>query len=264
MSKKMSMSLEELKRCAAGVEEIRGWDFSRMRTWSEPAPWDYKEVARRYLRPDDRVLDIATGGGEIFLSLVPFIGSGLGTDVSPEMIATARENTPADGAGKVSWEVMAAQDLQVEPGSFDAVLNRHRPVFLGPILRALRPGGYFICQQVGGLNSRNIIRLFGWDSSGDYWRDYWDRHGFPHQDVPCLIGRLAEAGCRIVGHGGYNIRATFLDVESLIFFLKAVPLPEEFDLERHGKRVLQFIADNTTPEGIETNEHREILVAQLT
>lgn len=256
------MDLHELQRRAAAVETIRGWDFSRMRTWSEPLPWDYKEVVRRYLRPDDRVLDIATGGGEVFLSLVPHLGTGLGTDASPQMIATARENTPANLAGKVSWDVMEAQDLHVEPESFDVVLNRHGPVFLGPILRALRPGGYFICQQVGGLNSRNIIRLFGWDSGGDYWRDYWDRHGFPHQDVPSLMRQLTDAGCRIVANGSYNTRTTFLDVESLIFYLEAVPLPEDFDIERHGERVLRFIEENNTPHGIETNEHREILVAQ--
>lgn len=256
------MDLEELKCRAAGVEEIRGWDFSRMRIWSEPAPWNYKEIVRRYLRPSARVLDIATGGGEVFLSLVPYLGSGLGTDFSPEMTATARENTPADLAGKVSWAVMEAQDLRVEPESFDVVLNRHGPVFLSPILRALRPGGYFICQQVGGLNSRNIIHLFGWDSGGDYWRDYWDRHGFEHQDIATLARRLTESGSRVVAQGGYNIRTAFLDLESFLFFLKAIPLPEDLDLDRHGERILRFIEENTTPEGIETNEHREILVAQ--
>lgn len=256
------MDLEELKRRAADVEKIRGWDFSRMRTWGEPAPWTYQENVRRYLRPSDRVLDIATGGGEVFLSLASYLGSGLGTDFSSEMIATARENTPPELAGKVAWEVMEAQDLRVEPASFDMVLNRHGPVFLDPILRALRPGGYFICQQVGGLNSQNIIRLFGWDSGGDYWRDYWDRHGFAHQDVASLMDQLTAAGCRIVAHGSYNTRYTFLDVESLIFFLKAVPLPEDLDLDRHGDRILRFIEENSTREGIETNEHREILIAQ--
>ncbi len=257
-----AMDIEELKRRAATVEDIRGWNFSRMKMWSEPAPWTYQEIVRRYLRPTDRVLDIATGGGEVFLSLVPFMGSGLGTDFGPQMIATARENTPADLAEKVSWAVMNAQNLKVEPGDFDLVLNRHGPVFLEPALRALRPGGYFICQQVGGLNSRNIIRLFGWDSGGDYWRDYWDRHGFAHQDLVSLQTQLTEAGCRIVAQGSYNIRTTFLDVESLIFFLKAVPLPEDFDIERHGERMLRFIEENSAPEGIETNEHREILIAQ--
>lgn len=257
-----AMDIDELKRRAAGVEEIRGWNFSRMKTWGEPVPWIYQEVVRRYLRPADRVLDIATGGGEVFLSLVPFLGSSLGTDFSPQMIQTARENTPSDLADKVSWAVMDAQHLEVEPESFDLVLNRHGPVFLGPALRALRPGGYFICQQVGGLNTQNIIRLFGWDSGGEYWRDYWDRHGFAHQDPEALNQQLMDAGCRIVAQGSYNTRTTFLDVESLIFFLKAVPLPEDFDIDRHAERVLRFLDENSTDEGIETNEHREILIAQ--
>lgn len=65
-----------------------------------------------------------------------------------------------------------------------------------------------------------------------------------------------------MAQGSYNIRITFLDVESLIFFLKAVPLPEDVDIDRHGEQVLRFIEENTAPEGIETNEHREILIAQ--
>ncbi len=63
------MNYEGLRRIAESVGERSGWDFSRVRDERDPVPWDYSEVVRRYLRPEDRVLDVGTGGGEIFIEL---------------------------------------------------------------------------------------------------------------------------------------------------------------------------------------------------
>ena len=54
------------------IAHIRGWDFSHIRgkyDEERDLPWNYEEIVRRYLRPDMRVLDIDTGGGEFLLSL---------------------------------------------------------------------------------------------------------------------------------------------------------------------------------------------------
>jgi SAM-dependent methyltransferase len=93
---------DELRAIARSVGERTGWDFSGVRDDRDPVPWDYQDVVRRYLRPDSRVLDIGTGGGEQFLQLVPAIGAGLGIDADPGMVATARAGTPPELAGKVS------------------------------------------------------------------------------------------------------------------------------------------------------------------
>jgi hypothetical protein len=62
--------------------------------------------------------------------------------------------------------------------------------------------------------------------------------------------------------GEYDVRYWFCDVESLVFWHMAIPLPEDFDVERHWQEVDYIIANYTTPRGIETNEHRELLIAQ--
>jgi hypothetical protein len=66
----------------------------------------------------------------------------------------------------------------------------------------------------------------------------------------------------VVARAEYDVGYYFLDVESFVFWLKAAPLPEDFDVEKHWQQVNQFIKEYRTPRGIETNEHRELLIVQ--
>ena len=66
----------------------------------------------------------------------------------------------------------------------------------------------------------------------------------------------------MIARAGYDVRYYFLNVASLVFWLKAVPLPEDFDIEKHWRQVDRIIAEYRTPKGIETNEHRELLSVQ--
>ena len=158
------MSLEDLKRLVETLPERRGWDFSAVRDECDPVPWSYYEVARRYLSPLHRVLDIGTGGGEQFLALAEYYGSGVGID-DPEMVAIASftaggrlpRQVPGDGCG----------GARIPAESFDVVLTRHAPA-IRRIARVLRPGGVFITQRVGARNHGNITALFGCGPGGQY------------------------------------------------------------------------------------------------
>lgn len=245
------MTFDELKRIYESVGEITGWDWSRTRTRIAPVPWEYGEVVRRYLRPDARVLDVGTGGGEVFLGLAPCFGKGVGTDISPQMIATARDNPPAELAQKVSFGVMPAHDLRFPNRSFDVVLARHAPVDAGEVHRVLRPGGVFVTQQVGSRNTANIHEVFGIDPNSA-----------SSAELRADIERFETLGCRVEATGEYDVRYWFLDVESLVFWMKAIGVQPELDIERHWRQVDEVIARYGTPEGIETNEHRELLIVR--
>jgi SAM-dependent methyltransferase len=249
------MTEEALRRIAASVWARRGWDFSRMREAQEQAPWDYADVARTYLTPDSHVLDIGTGGGERFLALADALRSGVGIDASAEMIATAQQNLAPALADEVTFAVMSAQRLASAPASFDVVLHRHAPVDAAEVARALRPGGVFVTRQVGARNTANICAVFGCTPGGTYASD-------PSQTPEALRAAFIDAGCRIAATGEYDIRVWYLDVESLLFWLQAVPIPVDFAIERHWPQVDTIISAYSTVRGVETNKHRALLVAR--
>jgi SAM-dependent methyltransferase len=247
------MDRDELLRIAAAVGQRRGWDFSQVRDDRDPVPWDYAEVVRRYVQPSSRVMDVGTGGGERFLALAPYYGTGVGIDNDPAMIAAACENRPASLIDKVSFQVMPAEGLEFFNDAFDVVLNRHSAVHVGEAARVLAPGGFFITQQVGPLNTHNICSLFRCGPGGEYAQD-------ATQTLPVLADGFLQQGCRVICRAEYNVRYWLLDIASLVFWLKAIPIPEDFDMAQHWPLVDHILSTFTTPRGIQTNEHRELLI----
>jgi SAM-dependent methyltransferase len=251
------MTLDELRRIAAEVAPRRGWDFSRLRDDRDPVPWEYDEVVRRFVRPDDRVLDVGTGGGERFLALAPSFASGIGVDPDPDMIATARENTPAALAEKVAFTEGRAEALPVLDTSCDVVLNRHAAVDVAEVVRVLRPGGCFITQQVGAQNTFNITTLFGCGPG------MGGQHIAPAQEIPDLADAFQQRGCAIVSYATYNVPYYFQDAASLLFWMQAVGVPPHFDIEQNWQSVNYLLTEYMTPRGVETNEHRELLIVRV-
>lgn len=98
-----------------------------------------------------RVLDVAAGTGEqtiLAARRVGPTGSVLATDIAANMLKIAAEAALQAGLRNVTTRVMDAQHLDVEPGSFDAVISRLGLMFvpdlqaaLAGIRRALKPGG---------------------------------------------------------------------------------------------------------------------------
>jgi SAM-dependent methyltransferase len=245
-----------LRRLAAEVAPRRGWDFSPVRDDRDPVPWEYDAVVPRYLRPTDRVLDVGTGGGERFLAFAPSFGAGVGIDPDPEMIRTARANTSPSLVEKVSFVEGYAEMLPAPDTAFDVVLNRHAVVDVAEVMRVLRPGGYFITQQVGAQNTFNIATLFGAGPG------MGGTQIAPDQEIPALADAFQGRGAAIISYGTYNVPYYFRDAASLLFWMQAVGVPPDFDIERHWQQIDYLLSEYATPRGVETNEHRELLIVR--
>jgi SAM-dependent methyltransferase len=99
----------------------------------------------------DVVLDVAGGYGEPSLTAARAVGpSGrvVCTDISPEMLAFGRERAAAAGIANIEFVTSDAEHLDVDDGSFDAILSRAGLMFLLDVAGTLRrlhtflkPGG---------------------------------------------------------------------------------------------------------------------------
>jgi ubiquinone/menaquinone biosynthesis C-methylase UbiE len=101
--------------------------------------------------PGAQVLDLASGAGSQSLHAARRVGAEgrvVASDISETMLHHVRENARAAGLGNVSTLAGAAEDLEVEPESFDAVTCRLGLMLfaepakaLAAAKRALKPGG---------------------------------------------------------------------------------------------------------------------------
>jgi SAM-dependent methyltransferase len=191
-----SYSQKALKQVLAGVHARRGWDFSSMSEARQSVPWEYREVVMRYLRPSDTVLDIGTGGGERLRDLAGAFGSGLGIDVDPAMVRLATENSAMPN---LSFRV-GSDRLESVPETFDVIISRHAPFDGGAVAAHLRPGGYFITQQVGERNMACVKAALG------------------QPPEPPAIHRQSFAGSelRLLAFLEYDVGYVVRDIESLV------------------------------------------------
>jgi ubiquinone/menaquinone biosynthesis C-methylase UbiE len=118
-------------------------------TWSEESlAW---LLANADCRPTDAALDVATGTGFTALAFAPQVGSVVGLDVSPGMLAQARQRAQAQGLANVRFQEGEAEHLPFPDASFDLVTCRiapHHflsvPRFLSESARVLKPDGRFL------------------------------------------------------------------------------------------------------------------------
>lgn len=78
--------------------------------------------ARAVLSPTDHVLEIGCGTGLVTLGIAPYVERVVAVDITPEMVALAREKAAAAGVSNVEFRVDDGYKLPYADGSFDAVL----------------------------------------------------------------------------------------------------------------------------------------------
>ena len=117
--------------------------------WSaETLKWLLENAAPR---PTDTVLDVATGTGFTALAFAPSVRSVIGLDVSPGMLAEARQMAEKRGITNAVFQEGAAESLPFSDETFDIVTCRIAPhhfldiqQFLHEAARVLKSGGRLV------------------------------------------------------------------------------------------------------------------------
>lgn len=113
------------------------------------------ERTRRYLSPNDTVLEVGCGTGSTALLLADGVKHITASDVSPNMTAIGLEKAREQGVSNVDFVTAELFDSVLEGGPYDAVLAHNMLHLLEDIPAAIRriggllkPGGVFISKTV--------------------------------------------------------------------------------------------------------------------
>lgn len=130
--------------------------FSRRGLWFLNTPY-HRILRAARITAQDRVLDLGCGLAPILIALaerVPFGVPPVGVDVSPEIVALAREHVRRAGLDRrVEVLAAAATQLPFSAGRFDVVLSSHvikhlddatLALAFAEVARVLAPSGRFL------------------------------------------------------------------------------------------------------------------------
>ena len=102
-----------------------------------------------------RVLDLGTGTGAAAVAVARRWPEAevVGVDVAEQMVETARQDVPAELAGRVRFEVGDAARLTFSDGEFDLVTLANAIPFFDELARVAAPGGRVIFAFSGGAGT---------------------------------------------------------------------------------------------------------------
>jgi len=233
-----------------------GWDFSYIEGRESQAPlrWSYISEALLRVRKSRAVLDMDTGGGEIFSRFSPLPDVAYATEAYAPNVEVARERLERLGVKVVALEQDEPRQLPFEDDTFDLVLNRHGYYWEPELYRIMRSGGVFITQQVGDRNDIGIRELLGAPFASA---------NVESADLAEAVSNLKAADFQVTKQLEDIYAQRFFDVGAIVYQLKAVPwqIPD-FTVERYFDR-LKAIHEKIQRDGyVDVLEHRFFIIAE--
>ncbi|MGE5155800.1 MAG: bifunctional demethylmenaquinone methyltransferase/2-methoxy-6-polyprenyl-1,4-benzoquinol methylase UbiE [Bdellovibrio bacteriovorus] len=133
--------------------------------------WKRQAVALAGVRRGQRVLDLASGTGDLaerFSGIVGAEGQVVMSDINAAMLTQGRDRLLDQGrVGSLSYALADAERLPFASGSFDCVTIgfglrnvTHKEWAIGEMFRVLRPGGRALILEFSHPTSRTLGRIY--------------------------------------------------------------------------------------------------------
>ena len=230
-----------------------GWDFSvlgdRWKT-SEPS-WDYPHLARMHILGSHSMIDLDTGGGELFSSFAPFPPRTWATESYPPNIPVAKKRLEPLGIQVISDYLDEA--IPLPDSSLDLVLDRHGSYAEAELMRLLRPGGIFLTEQVGGQNCIQINQRL--QDKVEFQYAYWTKTHITDQ--------LQAAGFELLNVQEEFPPGEFTDIAALVFYLRIIPWQvADFSLEKYLQKLYAIHQEMLTVGPLHVFDHRILVEAR--
>jgi SAM-dependent methyltransferase len=237
-------------------EKASGWDFTYVtntgRMMESPLPWNYFVAICRHLTPGAVLLDLGTGGGE-FLSLLPdkaslriYATEGYAPNVA---LATKRLQT----FGGTLIDDYTDSSLPFANDFFDLVIDRHESYDLEEIYRILKPGGYFITQQVDGKSDLPVAEVLQVKAN----------EAFVHWDLAYALQEFVPTAFKIKFKQENAGFMRFYDAEALLFYIRSMPYLFQDYVDFDFAKIASLLADYFSAHPyLDVRKDRFLIVAQ--
>ena len=244
-------TISRLRPFVKRAKRFSGWDFADLgvRSLGKEPPWDYERRARELSREAPAVLDMGTGGGEVFSRILRGSrGRAVATEEWAVNAPIAAGRLALQGASVVRGK---SRRSPFRDGAFGLVLNRHEELDPAEVARVLAPGGRVLTQQVGRDNWRELRAYFPRMADfGPLFEEY--RAGFE------------AAGLRSIRAATHETRVVYPGLGEVVFMLCVAPweIPGFSPLERDLDALVTLERELEGPDGLTLTESRFILEAQ--
>jgi SAM-dependent methyltransferase len=204
-------------------------------------PWSYEARAGDLLRNARSVLDMGTGGGEVFERLCSsFGGQAVATEPWSVNAPVAAARLRPHGIAVVRC---GSLQLPFRAATFDLVLNRHEELDPAEVARVVSRGGRVLTQQIGRNWWRELRAFFPrMQDFGDLFRRY--ERGFRTSHLAVVEARTHEW------------KAAYRGLGDIVFLLCVAPweIPDFDPLGRDLPALLAAEEALSTDDGIVLTE----------
>lgn len=231
---------------------FHGWDFSHIENRHKcfNLPWNYKDIINSFLKDSHKLLDMGTGGGEFLLTLNhPFKSTSV-TESFPPNIELCKTKLSPLGINII--QTYDDNHIKIDNNTFDIIINRHESFNPTEVLRILKTKGYFITQQVGGLNNNDLSKKIIKDFN------------------PPFVDNTLENNTYMLKKTGFEIKMAkeaftpihFFDVGAFVYFAKIIQWEfPDFSVDKYLDKLIELQKEIDRNGYIEGTEHRFIIIA---
>ena len=222
---------------------VKNWDFSKINYTIETiSNFDFYKTISNYSNSSSLCLDLGTGGGENLLKNYPEVGYIIATDISEEMLKTAKNNLKNYPNKKLKFILSDNLNLNFPNEMFDLISARHTQINYQLSYNILVKGGVLVIE---GVDTKDCFELKEIFNRGQEFNSKEILSKFEYEN-------LLKVGFQKVELFNYLFNEYYASKNDLLNLLMKTPIINEFETNKEIEDDLleKYINKFTCDKGI--------------